>query len=550
MIAYDQGTWGVWFIFQIKGSVFPKAACWATSSSVLAVLVKLFLFSWHDTEYMDGVDTIWSSYTFVLGFLIVFRNNQAYSRFWEGTSLTKQMRGQWFSALSGLFAFCSRNESKCAEVERFQKNMVRLASLLHCSALQHVCCLEDDSLEIINSGEMDAASMEFLRSCANPHEVVVNWVQRLIVQAMDSGTIDIPPPILSRTFQEIGNGVVYVENARKIKDVPFPFPYAQMISCMLLLHWLFTPILAAHYCGSAAWAGVMSFFVTISFWSLFYIALELDQPFGEDPNDLPIQKMQQDWNSSLLVLLLPCAQVVPTFSEPRGGNAPDSPKPLQRGLGQLFKQHKGPRMSLRRGFTDSASFACWVAESLHLERSPTKEFDCPVEQDHSPTKEFVHDDCPVEKDHQGSLVITETTEVQFSQDCETGEVPARSTDDLNTGKQTDKLKRRVSNGSPQPSFSTKTSSISLESFPSSSSISPRSVSEGHGPESARGRLSVTGCPAAAHMGDCHCDRIGVECVSTAPSHSEKSLELDEVHAPGGEGSLGRDSFPEGGMVYI
>mmetsp|Transcript_58048 Transcript_58048/g.104308 ORF Transcript_58048/g.104308 Transcript_58048/m.104308 type:complete len:538 (+) Transcript_58048:41-1654(+) len=537
MIAYHPGSWGMSFIFQIKGSVFPKATCWAAASALIAVLVKLFVFSGTDTNYMNGIEDIWSGYTFVLGFLIVFRNNQAYSRFWEGTSLTKEMTGQWYVAFSNVFAFCSRDESKKADVAHFQSVLVRLASLLHCSALQHVCCLEDDSLEIINSGEMDAASMEFLRSCANPHEVVANWVQRLIVQAMDSGTIDIPPPILSRTFQEIGNGVVYVENARKIKDVPFPFPYAQMISCMLLLHWLFTPILAAHYCGSAAWAGVMSFFVTISFWSLFYIALELDQPFGEDPNDLPIQKMQQDWNSSLLVLLLPCAQVVPTFSEPRGGNAPDSPKPLQRGLGQLFKQHKGRGMSLQQGFTDSASFTRWVAESLHRERSPTKESN--------------HDDCPVEQDHQGSLVITEiTTEVQLSEGCENVEVPARSSHDLNTGKQTDKLKRRVSNGSPQPSFSTKTSSISLESFPSSSSISPRSVSEGHGPESARGRLSVTGCPAAAHMGDCHCDRIGVECVSTAPYHSEKSLELDEVHAPGGEGSLGRDSFPEGGMVYI
>ncbi|CAE8603029.1 unnamed protein product [Polarella glacialis] len=438
---------------------------------------------------MDGIDTVWSSYTSVLGFLIVFRNNQAFSRFWEGTTLTKQMRGQWFSAFSSLFSFCSRDESKRAEVARFQKSMVRLASLLHCSALQHICSLEDDSLEVINSGEMDAASMEFLRSCANPHEVVANWVQRLIVQAMDSGTINIPPPILSRTFQEIGQGLVRLENAQKIKDVPLPFPYAQMISCMLLLHWLFTPILAAHHIESASWAGVMSFFVTISFWSLFYIALELDQPFGEDPNDLPIQKYQQEWNSSLLVLLLPGSQVVPTFfdettncesSKPHGGDAPDTPgqllkqdkgqrKPTRRRITQLFKQHKGRGMSLQQGFTDSASFTRWVAESLHRERSPTKESN--------------HDDCPVEQDHQGSLVITEiTTEVQLSEGCENVEVPARSSHDLNTGKQTDKLKSRVSTGSP------------------AENVAQDNTNECNGPESACGRLSVTGRPAAAFEG--------------------------------------------------
>ena len=34
-------------------------------------------------ENSSGLDSIWSGYTFILGFLIVFRSNQAYSRFWE-----------------------------------------------------------------------------------------------------------------------------------------------------------------------------------------------------------------------------------------------------------------------------------------------------------------------------------------------------------------------------------------------------------------------------------------------------------------------------------
>ncbi|CAE8714198.1 unnamed protein product, partial [Polarella glacialis] len=235
--------------------------------------------------FRQSPEDIWSGYTFVLGFLIVFRNNQAYNRFWEGTSLTKQMKGQWFVSFSGLFAFCSRDKAKKADVARFQTVLVRLASLLHCSALQQICDLEDNSLEIINSDEMDLISMNFLRSFANPQEVVTNWIQRMIVEAVDSGTIDISAPVLSRTFQELGNGLISLNNARKIKDVQFPFPYAQMISCMLFVHW-----------------------------SLFYIALEIDQPFGEDANDLPIHEMQQEWNNSLLTLLLPYSQVIPSFS--------------------------------------------------------------------------------------------------------------------------------------------------------------------------------------------------------------------------------------------
>ena len=38
-----------------------------------------------------GLDTIWSGYTFILGFLIVFRSNQAYSRFWESAPGTRSL---------------------------------------------------------------------------------------------------------------------------------------------------------------------------------------------------------------------------------------------------------------------------------------------------------------------------------------------------------------------------------------------------------------------------------------------------------------------------
>ncbi|CAE8714494.1 unnamed protein product [Polarella glacialis] len=349
MIAYQPGTWGISFVFQIKGSVFPKAACWAAVSAAIAVLVKLLVFSWHDTEYMNGIEAIWSSYSFVLGFVMVFRNSTAYSRFWEGTSLTKQMTGQWYVAFSNVFAFCSRDESKKADVVHFQSVLVRLASLLHCSALHQICDLEDNILEIINSDEMDPTSMEFLRGCANPQEVVTNWIQRLIVQAHEAGIINISPPLLSRVFQEIGGGLISLNNASKIKDFQFPFPYAQMISCMLFVHWLFTPIMAAHQIGSSAWAGAMSFFVAMSFWSLFYIALEIDQPFGEDANDLPIHKMQQEWNNSLLTLLLPCSQVVPTFEIRSIGESIQPQKETkEQPHSPVFRQHSHVRRKSRK----------------------------------------------------------------------------------------------------------------------------------------------------------------------------------------------------------
>jgi len=44
-----------------------------------------------------------------------------------------------------------------------------------------------------------------------------------------------------------------------------------------------------------------------------YIALEIDQPFGNDFNDLPVSQMQRDFNRSLLELLDPIAQKPPEY---------------------------------------------------------------------------------------------------------------------------------------------------------------------------------------------------------------------------------------------
>lgn len=37
--------------------------------------------------------------------LVVFRTGQAYNRFWDGSTLTHQMRGDWFDAASSIISF-------------------------------------------------------------------------------------------------------------------------------------------------------------------------------------------------------------------------------------------------------------------------------------------------------------------------------------------------------------------------------------------------------------------------------------------------------------
>lgn len=315
MIDYDPGTWGLKFILQCYGSVFPKSLAWAIPNAICGMVIHMYMKDENDDIHinLEGVDIMWSGYTFVLGFLMVFRNNQAYTRFWEGGTLVNQMRGEWMNATSSLLAFCTTRQDRRDDVSHFQQLLIRLMSMLHCSALQQVADLEDDSMELLSTKGMNDDSLKFLEQVPDKCEVLVQWIQRLIVEANEKNLFVVAPPILSRAFQEIGRGIVNLSNARKIRDIPFPFPYAQMITCMLLIHWLVTPLMASYYITRIHWVGISCFCVTAAMWSLVYIAIEIDQPFGNDPNDLPVSDMQKDFNEGLKTLLKPEAQAPPGF---------------------------------------------------------------------------------------------------------------------------------------------------------------------------------------------------------------------------------------------
>ena len=136
----------------------------------------------------------------------------------------------------------------------------------------------------------------------------------MILDADRNSVLHVPAPVLSRAFQELSRGMVGVTNMRKIREVPFPFPYSQYLSFMLITYWLLSPIIASQMVLRPWWAGIIVFVVCTSYFTLFYIAQEIDQPFGEDPNDLPVADMQRDFNKKLSFLHNPLSYSVPGYN--------------------------------------------------------------------------------------------------------------------------------------------------------------------------------------------------------------------------------------------
>merc|ERR1719183_2233562 len=65
------------------------------------------------------------------------------------------------------------------------------------------------------------------------------------------------------------------------------------------------------------WAGVFTFIPVFAMFSLNFIGVELENPFGSDANDLPLQHFQGEMNKCLMMLLHESADLIANVSEHR-----------------------------------------------------------------------------------------------------------------------------------------------------------------------------------------------------------------------------------------
>merc|ERR1719161_1681771 len=183
--------------------------------------------------------------------------------------MVHNMRTEWFDACSSLIAFThGAKDQEKADVLRHI--IVRLFSLLHACALQDIAEMEEEEFELIDIRGLDIDSINYLHLIGSAGlstvDIVFQWIQALISGNQDSGLIKAAPPILSRVYQELAGGMIKFSSAKKITETPFPFPYAQMITTLLMLHGLLTPIVMSAWTDNLLWTATCTFVTVFSFW--------------------------------------------------------------------------------------------------------------------------------------------------------------------------------------------------------------------------------------------------------------------------------------------
>ena len=160
-----------------------------------------------------------------------------------------------------------------------------------------------EEIEELASG-ISKHERELLLAAPCPVFATAQRIQRSIVTRLHAGGMRAPPPIVSRIFQELSSGLLFYNNATKMKEVPVPFPYVQLNAFLLnLFSLLLCPIAIASF-TQVLWLSLAMAFITVcSFYAVFAVANELEDPFGSEANDMPMLEYHEEYCASLCALV-------------------------------------------------------------------------------------------------------------------------------------------------------------------------------------------------------------------------------------------------------
>jgi len=260
-------------------------------------------------------DSVFASFSSLIGLFLAFRASQAYTRYREGATAVRQMVSEIFEACSSLVAFTKMSMANQHDIIEYRHMVVRFYSMLNALMMADIGAsaaraegLTPDfhlSYELIDAKGIDHESLEGLRQTDMKIDYVYHWIQTSIIEAEACGILAAPAPILSRVFQEMNSVMLHYHEARQLSEAPFPAPYSAATKVVLLIIWFLTPLVAPLWVdeGYIMAAAMLAFIQVFMLWSLDAIADELENPFGDDANDLELSSTHEELNDRLLHLL-------------------------------------------------------------------------------------------------------------------------------------------------------------------------------------------------------------------------------------------------------
>ncbi|RCJ23296.1 hypothetical protein A6S26_01700 [Nostoc sp. ATCC 43529] len=214
----------------------------------------------------------------VLGLLLVFRTNTAYERFWEG-------RKCWGSIVNNVRNLARQIWVSIDEISPDDKdNKIAALNLLVAFAVATKIHLRGEAVNDELEEFMPSSRYVKLKIMNNPPIEVAFWIGDYLQQQYNRNCIN---SYQLTAMQELLNNLVDNLGAcERILKTPMPLAYAIHLKQLLVLYCLLLPFQIVNSLGW--WTGLITALVGFTVFGIEAIGLEIENPFGYDANDLPL----------------------------------------------------------------------------------------------------------------------------------------------------------------------------------------------------------------------------------------------------------------------
>lgn len=285
MIDYDAHRWMHHF-FDIKGSMLREII----GRILLCVLWSVLVVGIHFyVEPLDISSTVHGLVGVALGLLLVFRTNASYDRFWEG-------RKQWGSIVNE-----SRNLARASSV-LLSREPALLASVVRWTvAWVHATMHHLRGQRGLGpvASALPAQEVEAVLAAQHVPLEIARRISSLLAEARNKGLLS--DYLLVSLDQNVQLLIDYMGACERIRRTPLPFAYVVHLRRALILYFLTLPFALVVPFGWLTLAAVL--LVAYVFFGIEEIGVEIEDPFGQDDNDLPLEQICATIEGNLLALL-------------------------------------------------------------------------------------------------------------------------------------------------------------------------------------------------------------------------------------------------------
>ncbi|MBW4446471.1 MAG: hypothetical protein KME38_06215 [Spirirestis rafaelensis WJT71-NPBG6] len=268
-------------ILHLTESVILAILPWVILWGGYGFLISLLNYSGHlakvNTE-LKAIPNILISLNIVLSLLLIFRTNTAHDRFWEA----RKFWGGMVNTVRNITRrICIVIEEREPE-DRIEKEAILRLVVAFAVAMKLQLRREPVNSELASL--MSSSKYYTLQDVNHPPLKIAYWIGDYFQHQYERQCIDdMESNALHQLLDEMVN---LLGGCERILKTPVPLVYTITLKMLLTFYFLLLPWELVN--GLTWWTGPILAFLSCILLGIDEIGAEIEEPFGHDPNDLPL----------------------------------------------------------------------------------------------------------------------------------------------------------------------------------------------------------------------------------------------------------------------